>query len=185
VYLCSADNRTRLARPSGPATWAGGPSRRGKGGAQLRQRWWRPDRIPVALSDEVYPFWGGGKEELTGRMSSTVRCGRPEGNGGGGGGKEELTERMSLIARCGRPEANGGGGGGKEELTGRMSSTARCGRPEGNGGEGGVQGWWSMAQGAGRLYTATWCSGHGRNNQREGGVEEEERMLHGGGGRPL
>jgi hypothetical protein len=103
----------------------------------------------VALSDEVYPFWGGGKEELTGRMSSTARCGRPEGNGGGGGGKEELTRRMSLTTRCGRLEGNGGGGGGKEELTGRMSSTARCGRPEGNGGEGGVQGWWSTALGAG------------------------------------
>jgi hypothetical protein len=31
----------------------------------------------------VDPFWGGEKEELTGRKSSTVRCGRPEGNGGG------------------------------------------------------------------------------------------------------
>jgi hypothetical protein len=33
----------------------------------------------------VDPFWGGGKEDLTGRMSSTGRCGRPEGNGNGGG----------------------------------------------------------------------------------------------------
>jgi hypothetical protein len=33
----------------------------------------------------VDPFWGGGKEELTGRTSSTARCGRPEGNNGGGG----------------------------------------------------------------------------------------------------
>jgi hypothetical protein len=33
----------------------------------------------------VDPFWGGGMDELTGRTSSTVRCGRPEGNSGGGG----------------------------------------------------------------------------------------------------
>jgi hypothetical protein len=39
----------------------------------------------------VDPFWGGGKEELTERMSSTARCRQPEGNGGGaasgGGGR--------------------------------------------------------------------------------------------------
>jgi hypothetical protein len=31
----------------------------------------------------VDPFWCGGKEELIGRMSLTVRCGRPEGKGDG------------------------------------------------------------------------------------------------------
>jgi hypothetical protein len=61
-------------------------------------------------------------------------------------------------------------GGGKEELTGRMHSTVRCGRPEGNGGGGGVQGWWSTAHGAGRLYTAARCSGRGRINRREAGA---------------
>jgi hypothetical protein len=48
-------------------------------------------------------------------------------------------------------------GGGKEELTGRMRCTVRCGRPEGNGGGCGVRGWWSIARGAGRLYTEARC----------------------------
>jgi hypothetical protein len=88
-------------------------------------------------------------------------------------------------------------GGGKEKLTGRMSSTVRCGQPEGNDGGGGVQGWWSTTQGVGRLFTAARCSGRGRIGRRDAGagcrrrhsggrkVEEEERVLHGGGGRPL
>jgi hypothetical protein len=61
-------------------------------------------------------------------------------------------------------------GGGKEELTERTSSTARCGRPERNGGGGDVRGWWLMARGAGRLYTAARCSGHGQNGRREAGA---------------
>jgi hypothetical protein len=95
-------------------------------------------------------------------------------------------------------------GGGKEELTGRMSSTVRCGRPEGNDGGGGVRGWWSTARGADRLYMAVRCLRHGQNSRREAGascpqrlnsggnggavgqkVEEEERVLCGGGGCPL
>jgi hypothetical protein len=70
---------------------------------------------------------------------------------------------------------------------------------------GGVQGWWSTAHGAGRLYTVARCSGRGRIGRREarascprwlsgsgnggtvggGEAEEEERVLHGEGGRPL
>jgi hypothetical protein len=92
-------------------------------------------------------------------------------------------------------------GVGKAELIGRTSSTVRCGWPEGNGGGGSIRGWWSTTRGAGRLYMAMRCSGRGRNGRREAGasyprlrewrrngeqkVEEEERVLHGGGGRPL
>jgi hypothetical protein len=47
----------------------------------------------------VDPFWGGGKEEFTGRMSSTVRCGWPERNGSGvasrGGGR-----RLGVRGGC-------------------------------------------------------------------------------------
>jgi hypothetical protein len=32
VHLGSAHSRARPARPSGPATWAGGPSQQGRGG---------------------------------------------------------------------------------------------------------------------------------------------------------
>jgi hypothetical protein len=51
-----------------------------------------------------------------------------------------------------------------------MSSTARCGRPEGNCGGGAVRGWWSTSRGAGRLYLAARCSGHGQNGWREAGA---------------
>jgi hypothetical protein len=53
----------------------------------------------------VDPFWGGGKEELTGRMRSTSRCGQPEGNSGEGGvrGWRSMARgagRLYTVARC-------------------------------------------------------------------------------------
>jgi hypothetical protein len=136
----------------------------------------------------------------------SARQGRALGYGGTGGGLTGF--RWSLATRCsGRVRGQGGRvvdlfwGGGKEELTGRTCSTVRCGRPEGNGGGGGVRGWCSTARSAGRLYTVAQCLGRGRTDRREVGAgcprrrewrciggrkaEEEERVLHDGGGRPL
>jgi hypothetical protein len=50
-------------------------------------------------------FSGSRMEELTGRMSSTARCGRPEGNGGGGGVRgwwptARGAGRLYTVARC-------------------------------------------------------------------------------------
>jgi hypothetical protein len=67
----------------------------------------------------VDSFWGSGKGELTGRMSSMVRCGRPEGNNGGGGARGWWSTargvgRLYTAARCsghgrnGRREAGAG-----------------------------------------------------------------------------
>jgi hypothetical protein len=60
----------------------------------------------------VDPFWGGGKEDLTGRMSSMGRCGRPEGNGNGGGVRgwwltARGAGRLYTAARCSRHGQNG------------------------------------------------------------------------------
>jgi hypothetical protein len=73
-------------------------------------------------------------------------------------------------------------GGGKEDLTGRMSLTMRCGWSEGNGSGGGVRRWWSMARGAGRLYTAVRCSGRGQNGQREARAGCPRRLSGSGNG---
>jgi hypothetical protein len=53
----------------------------------------------------VNPFWGGEREELTGRMHSMVRCGRPKGNGGGDGvwgwrSTARGARRLYTAARC-------------------------------------------------------------------------------------
>jgi hypothetical protein len=48
------------------------------------------------------------------------------------------------------------GNGLRLASTGRMSSASMCGQSEGSRGGGSVQGWWSKALGAGRLYTAGW-----------------------------
>jgi hypothetical protein len=74
----------------------------------------------------VDPFWGGGKEELTGRMRSTARCGRSEGNGGGGGVRGWWSTahgvgRLYTAARCsghGRICRREGGAGCPRRLSG-------------------------------------------------------------------
>jgi hypothetical protein len=110
-----------------------------------------------------------------------VRQGRALGHDGAGGSPAEF--RRCPAMRCSRegPRSkavgwwNHFGVTGRKKLTRRMSSTVRCGRSEGNGGWGDVRRWWSTAHGAGRLYTATRCSGRGRIGQRR-----PERAVHGG-----
>jgi hypothetical protein len=50
-------------------------------------------------------FGAAGRKKLTGRTSSTTRCGRPEGNGGGGDvrgwwSKARGARRLYTAARC-------------------------------------------------------------------------------------
>jgi hypothetical protein len=65
---------------------------------------------------------------------------------------------------------------GRKKLTRRTSSLMRCGRPEGNSGGGGVRGWWSIAHGAGRLYTA-----RGSRGMVKSVGERPEQAIRGGG----
>jgi hypothetical protein len=83
---------------TGRATWAGGPSQRrqgralghGSAGGGLARFRWRPATrcSGEGSGSKAVGWWthfgATGRKKLTGRMSSTVRCGRSEGNGGGG-----------------------------------------------------------------------------------------------------
>jgi hypothetical protein len=100
----------------------------------------------------VDPFWGGGKEELTERMSSTARCRQPEGNGGGaasgGGGR-----RLGVQGGCTRWR---GAQGVVETVGERLERAVRGGS-------------------AAARVVVQWGPK----------VEEEERVLHGGGWAPF
>jgi hypothetical protein len=119
LHYANEPKLTGLLR-TGLATWVGGASRRrqgralgrgGVGGGPFEFR-----RLPAMRCSGEGPrskavgWWARfevmGRKKLTRRMSSTMRCGRPEGNGGGGGGirggGRQLTVRCSGCGRGGR-----------------------------------------------------------------------------------
>jgi hypothetical protein len=97
----------------------------------------------------VDPFWGGGKEDLTERMRSTVWCVQPEGNGGGGGiwgwwstargvGRLYTAAQCSGRGRIGRREAGAGylrwlSSGGNGSAVGVKGRGGRKGAPRWGG----------------------------------------------------
>jgi hypothetical protein len=151
VHLGLAHSRARPARPSGPATWASGPPRRGRGGARLRRRWWRLGRIPAA-PDNVVGWWT--HFGAAGRKSSP----------------EEQAQRRGVIGRRGTEVGAASQGGGRR-LGVRGGCTLRRSaqvvvKTVGERPERAVRGSSAVAG-----MVAQW----GRK------VEEEERVLHGGG----